>query len=149
MLKVDGLVSGYGRLEVLHGVSLDVEEGEFVSLLGANGAGKTTLLRAISGLLPTWRGKIAFDGKSIEGGKPERIAAAGIGHLPEGRGVLQSLTVRENMELGTVVRRGPRRTWPRTASACSGCSRSWPSGCPRPPPRSRAASSRCSRSRAR
>jgi branched-chain amino acid transport system ATP-binding protein len=105
LLKIEDVVSGYGRLEVLHGVSLQVDEGEIVSVLGANGAGKTTTLRAISGLLPVWRGTITFDGRPLTGAKPERVAALGLAHLPEGRGILQSLTVRENLDLGAVVRR--------------------------------------------
>jgi len=105
LLKIDGVVSGYGRLEVLHGVSLGVDEGEIVSVLGANGAGKTTLLRTVSGILPTWSGTTEFGGSRITGAKPERVAALGLGHLPEGRGVLQSLTVLENLQIGAVVRR--------------------------------------------
>jgi branched-chain amino acid transport system ATP-binding protein len=105
LLRVENLVSGYGRLEVLHGVSLHVAQGEIVSVLGANGAGKTTTLRAISGVLPTWSGLIEFAGERLPSGRPEQVAARGLGQLPEGRGILQSLTVRENLEVGTVVRR--------------------------------------------
>jgi branched-chain amino acid transport system ATP-binding protein len=105
LLEVDGLVTGYGRLEILHGVSLHVGEGEIVSLLGANGAGKTTLLRAISGLLPTWRGTIRFAGRRLGSMRAERRTALGLGQLPEGRGVFQTLTVRENLDLSLVARR--------------------------------------------
>ena len=99
-------MSGYGRIEVLHGVSFNVAQGEVVALLGANGAGKTTTLRAISGLLPTWRGIVEFDGRVLKNNvPPDRRAALGLGHLPEGRGILATLTVRENLDLGTVVRR--------------------------------------------
>ena len=99
-------MSGYGRIEVLHGVSLNVAQGEVVALLGANGAGKTTTLRAVSGLLPTWRGVVEFDGRVLKNNvPPHRRAALGLGHLPEGRGILATLTVRENLDLGTVVRR--------------------------------------------
>ena len=99
-------MSGYGRIEVLHGVSVNVAQGEVVALLGANGAGKTTTLRAISGLLPTWRGVVEFDGRVLKNNvPPDRRAALGLGHLPEGRGILATLTVRENLDLGTVVRR--------------------------------------------
>lgn len=109
LLTVEDLVSGYGRLEVLHGVSLSVEQGEIISVLGANGAGKTTLLKTISGLLPTWEGSTAFDGDPLTGLAPERVASLGLGHLPEGRGVLQTLSVAENLQIGTVVRRdGPQ-----------------------------------------
>ncbi|MCY3786271.1 MAG: ABC transporter ATP-binding protein [bacterium] len=105
LLEVDGLVSGYGSLEVLHGISLNVAEGEIVSVLGANGAGKTTFLRAVSGVLDTWSGSVRLAGADLAGLSVERRAAAGLGHLPEGRGVFQNLTVRENLDLGTVLRR--------------------------------------------
>ncbi len=105
LLEVNDLVSGYGSLEVLHGISLEVEEGEIVSVLGANGAGKTTFLRAVSGVLDTWSGSVSLAGDDLAGLAVERRAAAGLGHLPEGRGVFQNLTVRENLDLGTVLRR--------------------------------------------
>ena len=105
LLEVNDLVSGYGSLEVLHGISLNVTEGEIVSVLGANGAGKTTFLRAVSGVLDTWSGSVRLDGGDLAGMSVERRAGAGLGHLPEGRGVFQNLTVRENLDLGTVLRR--------------------------------------------
>lgn len=105
LLEVNDLVSGYGSLEVLHGISLNVQEGEIVSVLGANGAGKTTFLRAVSGVLDTWSGTVSLDGDDLAGMSVERRAGAGLGHLPEGRGVFQNLTVRENLDLGTVLRR--------------------------------------------
>ena len=105
LLEVNELVSGYGSLEVLHGISLNVQEGEIVSVLGANGAGKTTFLRAVSGVLDTWSGSVSLDGGDLAGMSVERRAGAGLGHLPEGRGVFQNLTVRENLDLGTVLRR--------------------------------------------
>ena len=105
LLEVNDLVSGYGSLEVLHGISLNVDEGEIVSVLGANGAGKTTFLRAVSGVLDTWSGSVRLAGNDLAGLAVERRAAAGLGHLPEGRGVFQNLTVRENLDLGTVLRR--------------------------------------------
>jgi len=104
LLEVNDLVTGYGRLQILHGVSLTVAEGEIVSLLGANGAGKTTLLRAISGLLPAWRGEARFAGQVLGSMRPERRTALGLGHLPEGRGLFQTLTVRENLDLSLVAR---------------------------------------------
>ena len=105
LLEVNDLVSGYGSLEVLHGISLEVSEGEIVSVLGANGAGKTTFLRAVSAVLDTWSGSVRLAGDDLAGMSVERRAAAGLGHLPEGRGVFQNLTVRENLDLGTVLRR--------------------------------------------
>ena len=94
LLEINDLVSGYGRLEVLHGVSLSVEEGEIVSVLGANGAGKTTLLRAISGVLDTWSGSVVLNGENLGSLAIERRAMRGLGHLPEGRGIFQNLSVK-------------------------------------------------------
>jgi branched-chain amino acid transport system ATP-binding protein len=105
LLEASGLVSGYGRLEVLHGVSVSVEEGEIVSVLGANGAGKTTFLRAVSGVLPTWSGSIVLEGRELGGMAIERRAMLGLGHLPEGRGIFQNLSVKENLELGLGLRK--------------------------------------------
>lgn len=104
LFEVDEVVSGYGALEVLHGVSLQVEESEIVSVLGANGAGKTTLLRTISGVLSTWSGRIVLDGNDFGSLAIERRAMLGLGHLPEGRGIFQNLTVRENLDLGLGLR---------------------------------------------
>ena len=104
MLRVAELESGYGRVQVLRGVDLEVNEGEIVSVLGANGAGKTTTLRAISGIIPTWRGHIEFEGHRFTNEVPEKRAAKGVGHVPEGRGILTSLTVGQNLELGTTLR---------------------------------------------
>jgi branched-chain amino acid transport system ATP-binding protein len=104
LLKVRDLQSGYGRVQVLRGIDLDVDEGEIVSVLGANGVGKTTTLRAVSGIIPTWSGTIEFEGHRFTNEVPERRAARGIGHVPEGRGILSSLTVGQNLELGTTLR---------------------------------------------
>ena len=89
----------------LHGVSLSVEEGEIISVLGANGAGKTTFLRTVSGVLPTWTGTVTFDGRDLGQLAVERRAMLGLGHLPEGRGIFQNLSVRENLDLGLGLRR--------------------------------------------
>jgi branched-chain amino acid transport system ATP-binding protein len=102
LLTVDGVTAGYGRLEVLHDVSLTVDEGEIVTVLGPNGTGKTTLLRLLSGALHHWAGSISFAGTSLARLVPERRAALGLCQLPEGRGIFQTLTVGENLELGTV-----------------------------------------------
>jgi branched-chain amino acid transport system ATP-binding protein len=102
LLTVDGVTAGYGRLEVLHDVSLSVDEGEIVTVLGPNGTGKTTLLRLLSGQLHQWAGSISFAGTSLSRLVPERRAALGLCQLPEGRGIFQTLTVGENLELGTV-----------------------------------------------
>jgi len=99
-LTVDGLRSGYGQLTVLDGVTLRVEPGEIVAVLGANGAGKTTLLRTISGLLTPTRGEISLDGQAIQGLPAERLIDLGMAHVPENRLVFGSLSVADNLHLG-------------------------------------------------
>jgi branched-chain amino acid transport system ATP-binding protein len=96
--------AGYGRAVVLRGVSLDVAEGEIVSILGPNGAGKTTTLRTISGLIPLKGGEIHFDGHRWRSERPETRALARLGHVPEGRGILGSLSVEENLRLSRALR---------------------------------------------
>jgi branched-chain amino acid transport system ATP-binding protein len=105
LLSVEDIDVHYGPVQALRGVTLHVEDGEMVSLLGANGAGKTTTLRAISGLLSPTRGSIKLDGKPIEGTPAHRVVRLGIAHLPEGRELFPELTVRENLELGHWSRR--------------------------------------------
>jgi branched-chain amino acid transport system ATP-binding protein len=105
LLEIDNLVARYGRITALDGISLEVNEGEIVALIGANGAGKTTTLRAISGLVRAASGAIRFDGRVISGLAPNAIVRAGIGHSPEGRHVFPRMTVRENLELGAYTRR--------------------------------------------
>lgn len=100
LLEVEDLEAGYGLIPVLHGVSLSVGAGETVALLGPNGAGKSTTLRAVSGLLHPRRGRILLDGRPIHHLPPHAIARLGLAHVPEGRGILGRLTVRENLELG-------------------------------------------------
>jgi branched-chain amino acid transport system ATP-binding protein len=103
-LEVEELTGGYGAVRVLYGLDFTVEQGEVVVILGANGAGKTTTLRALSGMLDA-RGRIHFNGESINGWATERIAAAGIAHVPQGRGTITELTVDENLRLGAFTRR--------------------------------------------
>ena len=103
MLEIKDLVTGYGDLKVLDGVSLSVEEGETVALVGSNGAGKTTLLQAISGLLPVWSGDIVFQGKSLVSLPPYKLPALGIAHIPQGRGILARLSVYDNLLLGAYI----------------------------------------------
>jgi branched-chain amino acid transport system ATP-binding protein len=107
LLTLDDVEARYGPIKALHGVSLAVEEGQAVSVLGANGAGKTTTLRAISGTVRK-SGEIAFAGKRISGCTPEAIARLGIAHVPEGRGIYSELTVWENAVLGGSTRRRRR-----------------------------------------
>jgi branched-chain amino acid transport system ATP-binding protein len=102
-LAVEDLVAGYtSKVDVLRGVSLEIERGESVAILGANGAGKTTLLRAISGLLPTRRGSVRFMQREIAGRAPHRIAKSGLAHVPEGRQIFVRQTVGENLQLGAM-----------------------------------------------
>ncbi len=100
MLACEDLHAGYGRVDVLHGVSLEVRPDELVALIGPNGAGKTTTLRAIVGLLRSTRGRIVFDGAALIGSDPADIVGRGIALVPQGRMVFQTLTVRENLRLG-------------------------------------------------
>jgi branched-chain amino acid transport system ATP-binding protein len=99
-LNVRGLVAGYTEVDVLTGVSLQLDKGEAVAVLGANGAGKTTLLRAISGLLPARRGSIRVFGEETSGMAPHEIARSGVAHVPEGRQIFVRQTVAENLLLG-------------------------------------------------
>ncbi len=100
LLTLENVHSYYGRIHALKGISLEVNEGEIVTLIGANGAGKSTTLRTISGLLHPKQGKILLGGKDISQTDPHKIVQAGVGHVPEGRGIFPKLTVKENMEMG-------------------------------------------------
>jgi branched-chain amino acid transport system ATP-binding protein len=104
LLEVSELRAGYGAVRVLQGLDFSIDEGEVVVILGANGAGKTTTLRAISGMIDAG-GRVVFDGHSIAGRHPEQIAAAGIAHVPQGRGTIVDLTVDENLRIGAYLRR--------------------------------------------
>ncbi|HEU4511878.1 MAG TPA: ABC transporter ATP-binding protein [Nocardioidaceae bacterium] len=105
MLQVADLHAGYGRLGVLHGIDLEVADGEIVAVIGANGAGKTTLLRTVSGLIRPTSGRVELDGTDVAGRSAERIAAAGLAHVPENRLVFPTLTVEDNLRLGAWTRR--------------------------------------------
>jgi branched-chain amino acid transport system ATP-binding protein len=105
MLSVRGLEVSYGTIPALHGIELEVEKGEIVTLIGANGAGKTTTLRTISGLLKPRKGEVTFNGRNIGGVKPHVITAMGVSHVPEGRGIFSNLTVNDNLELGAYLRK--------------------------------------------
>jgi len=117
LLEINDLIVLYGEIEALRGVSLKVEEGQVVTLLGSNGAGKSTTLRAISGLVKPAAGEILFDGKSIVGLGPEAIVRLGISHVPEGRRVFPGLTVKENIMLGASNRRVAKAQLSREADA--------------------------------
>jgi ABC-type branched-subunit amino acid transport system ATPase component len=104
ILKVENAISGYGSMEVLHGLSLEVEEKEIVCLLGPNGAGKTTLLRTIFGVLTPRQGKVYFKGEDISGFPPDRIVRMGMCYVPQEENIFPSLTVQENLEMGAFIR---------------------------------------------
>ena len=142
MLSVEAIETAYGPSQVLFGVSLAVEPGEVVTLLGRNGMGKTTTVRSIMGIVPLRAGRIRFEGRALQGLPAYRVAQAGLGLVPEGRQIFTNLTVRENL-LATAANRlakpGPvdRRAGFRHSS------RTWPSAALTWAVNSRAASSRC------
>lgn len=117
LLEIRDLIVRYGEIEALRGVSVSVDEGQVVTLLGANGAGKSTTLRAISGLSKPAAGDILFDGQSIAGLRPEAIVRLGISHVPEGRRVFPGLSVKENIMLGASNRRIAKSALSREADA--------------------------------
>jgi branched-chain amino acid transport system ATP-binding protein len=104
LLEVTGLRGGYGAVRVLDGLDFTVEEGEVVVILGANGSGKTTTLRAVSGMIDA-QGRARFDGRDLLGRRPDQIAQAGIGHVPQGRGTIVDLSVDDNLRVGAYRRR--------------------------------------------
>jgi len=105
MLTLDGVEVSYGAIRALQGISLTIQAGEIVTLIGANGAGKSTTLRAISGLVPAGRGRILFEDVEITALSADKIVQKGIGHSPEGRRIFANMSVRENLELGAYTRR--------------------------------------------
>ena len=107
MLKIENLIANYGRIEALHGISLEVKEHEIVALIGSNGAGKTTLLNSVSGHV-TKEGKIELAGENISKLAPDKIARKGVLHVPEGRHVFPGLTVEQNLLVGTAAHKGVR-----------------------------------------
>ncbi|HCX28305.1 MAG TPA: ABC transporter ATP-binding protein [Blastocatellia bacterium] len=108
MLSLDNVSVNYGAIEALTGISLHVDKGEVVTLIGANGAGKTTTLRTITGLLQPRDGKISFEGEDIGGRPTHRLVAKGISMAPEGRGVFANLSVRENLQMGAYLKKDKR-----------------------------------------
>jgi branched-chain amino acid transport system ATP-binding protein len=146
ILSIQNVESYYGPIMAIRGVSLEVREGQIVTVLGANGAGKTTLMKTISGVMDPEKGKIVYQGRNIAGANPDKVVRAGIVHVPEGREVFPLLTVEENLRMGAFTRSdtdGIRRDeemvfsyFPilaeRRAQAAgtlsAGSSRCWPSG---------------------
>jgi branched-chain amino acid transport system ATP-binding protein len=104
MLKIQNLQAAYGKVEVLHGISLEVPKGKLVTLIGSNGAGKTTTMRAISGMIRPKGGSVTLDGKDITGLESHKIARAGLAHSPEGRRVFSTMSVTDNLLLGAFPR---------------------------------------------
>jgi len=105
LLELDNVKLSYARIEALHGISLQVQQGEIVALIGANGAGKSTTMRAISGIKPVSHGSIRFDGDDITRMRADRRVLRGVSQSPEGRGIFPGMTVRENLEMGAYTRR--------------------------------------------
>ena len=104
MLKIDKLSAGYGKVQVLHGISMEVPRGKVVTLIGSNGAGKTTTMRAISGMIQPTAGTVTLNGQRIDGKEPYAIAKLGLAHSPEGRRVFATMTVVDNLTLGAFPR---------------------------------------------
>src|SRR5207248_1131365 len=111
MLEVEQLQAGYGQSQALFGMSLRVEAGEVVTLMGRNGMGKTTTVHAIMGLVPAWSGSICFNGQDIRGLPPHRIARLGLGLVPEGRQIFPNLSVQENLVATAIQRTGSSAPW--------------------------------------
>jgi branched-chain amino acid transport system ATP-binding protein len=109
LLQIENLVSGYGDVQILWGVSLEVREAEVVALIGANGAGKTTMLNTVSQLIRPWQGTIRFDGVDITHARPDEVVGAGIIHVPQGRRLFPGLTIRENLLQGVYLRRDAQK----------------------------------------
>ena len=108
-LELRGVHAGYGRMEILHGVSLRVDAGEIVSLIGANGAGKTTTLRAIAGVVRTSQGEIDFDGHDVANARPDLVVRRGLVHVAQDRELFGELTVNDNLSMGAYTRSRPER----------------------------------------
>jgi ABC-type branched-subunit amino acid transport system ATPase component len=105
VLEAREVVSGYGEVEILHGVSIRVEEGEVVTIIGPNGAGKSTLLKTVFGLLPCKHGGVFFDGEDVTGQSPQAMVRKGMSYVPQSDNVFPLLTVQENLEMGAFIRR--------------------------------------------
>jgi len=105
ILSVQNLSAGYGRVQVLKDINLGIGSGEIVCIVGANGAGKSTLLKVISGIIPADQGKLSFDGQDITNKKPDYLVRIGLSHVPEGRQIFGTLTVRQNLMLGAYTHR--------------------------------------------
>ena len=148
MLEISDLVTAYGKIEALKGVSLRAENGRITCLLGPNGAGKTTLMMSIAAILKPRRGSIKLEGDELVGLSPAKIVTKGVALVPENRLVFPQMSVRENLYAGAISATTEPRSRP-MSSACMRAFRACASGASSSQGRSPAASSRCSRSRAR
>ena len=105
LLEVNNIEAAYGAVQALRGVSLKVEQGQIVALLGANGAGKTTVLKAISGIVEPRQGSVSLEGRDLAGIEPDKLVSLGLSHVPEGREIFRMRTVHENLVLGAYLRK--------------------------------------------
>jgi len=109
LLSIKGLESGYGEVQVLWGLDMEIHEGEITAVIGSNGAGKSTLMRTLSGLVKVKKGQVNFDGQDITGVTPRQVLNAGIAHVPEGRRLFKGLTVKDNLLIGAYARKASPR----------------------------------------
>jgi len=109
LLRAEGLTAGYGKMAILHDVTLEVRPGEMVTVIGPNGAGKSTSFKAIVGFLRPRSGRIVFDGRDITGLRPDQVLVHGLAYVPQGRIVFPQMTVLENLEMGAYIESDPRR----------------------------------------
>jgi ABC-type branched-subunit amino acid transport system ATPase component len=109
LLVAEGITAGYGRIDILHDVSLNVQAGEIVSIIGPNGAGKSTAFKTIVGFLRPRRGRIVFNGEALTGLRPDLVLRLGLAYVPQGRIVFPQMTVLENLEMGAYIERDPSR----------------------------------------
>nr|WP_200802408.1 ABC transporter ATP-binding protein [Desulfopila aestuarii] len=119
MLKLENVHSYYGRIHALKGISIEVNKGEIVTLIGSNGAGKSTILRTISGMMHPKKGSVEYNGKNISQTAPHDIVMSGMVHVPEGRGIFPTLTVKENLEMGAFTLRDRSLTEERMEYGCT------------------------------
>jgi branched-chain amino acid transport system ATP-binding protein len=109
LLELRDVQAGYGSIQILHGVSLTVNEGEIISVIGPNGAGKSTTFKVIMNLITFLGGEVVFEGRSLVGQRPDRVLGLGLGYVPQGRVVFSTMTVRENLEMGAYLERDPAK----------------------------------------
>ena len=109
LLELRDVQAGYGSIQILHGVSLNVNEGEIVSVIGPNGAGKSTAFKVIMNLITFLGGEVVFAGRSLVGQRPDRVLGLGLGYVPQGRVVFSTMTVRENLEMGAYLQKDPAK----------------------------------------